>query len=412
MTIEWIAGAALVFWMVLILDRPRRWPAELALPRRADSTTVELAGGVAVIVPARNEAEVLPLTLPALLGQTIAEMHIVLVDDGSSDDTIAVARELASDNAFGPTLQIIEAGVPREGWSGKVHAQAAGYQAILDRAAGQGRPPPEWILLTDSDIRHRPDSIRCLLAQAEGWGVDAGFDLVSVMARLRAETSWEKLIIPAFVFFFQLLYPFRRVVDRRSGVAAAAGGCVLVRRTVLEASGGFATIGTEIIDDVALGRAVKQSGRAIWLGLDPGIVSVRSYDRLWELWRMVSRTAFTQLRYRWDLLLLTLIALGLLLVSPPLIVAVAVAELGGSGVADTGSLTRAVSWSLLAWGFMSMAYLPAVRHHRVGIGWALMLPVAGLFFGLMTASSAIDDWLGRGPSWRGREYPSSREPEG
>ena len=409
LALEVVALIALVFWVVLLLDRRRRWPTDVVLPLNVEELT-EDSSGVLAIVPARNEAEVLPTTLPSLLQQEVSRFRVVLVDDGSTDGTAQLASRLAKQLDVAEKLTIVEAGPRMEGWSGKVHAQLSGYVTVVEEAAEEGAELPDWLLLTDADIRHRPDSVRSLLLQAQGAAGERGYDLVSVMARLRATTIWERLIVPAFVFFFQLLYPFRRVADPRSRIAAAAGGCVLIRRTAFEEAGGFAEIGGEIIDDVALGRAVKRRGGAVWLGFDTGVESVRPYDDLGELWRMVSRTAFTQLWYRWDLLLATLVGLGVLLVSPPVVALASLIGILTREGGDPGSLVRALIWSLLTWGMMAAEYLPAVRHHRVPLVYAAALPFSSLLFGLMTISSAKDYLLGKGPSWRGRSYGSSRMP--
>ena len=272
-----------------------------------------------MIVPARNESELLPQTLGALLDQDVEGMEVFLVDDGSTDGSADVARRLARDRESAVKFHIVEAAARPGGWSGKVHALNCGYEAVIEEGTRQDTEPPEWLLLTDADIRHRPGSVAALLRKAtlpEGGGP---YSLVSIMARLRAVGFWERLVVPAFVFFFQLLYPFRRVADRNSRVAAAAGGCVLVRRSALEAAGGFNAISGAIIDDVALGRAIKEAGESTWLGFDPGISSLRPYPRLADLWLMVSRTAFTQLGYRWDLLVLTLLTLAVVVASPPLV---------------------------------------------------------------------------------------------
>jgi hopene-associated glycosyltransferase HpnB len=259
---------------------------------------------------------------------------------------------------------------------------------------------PEWLLFSDADIEHRPGSVGALLERAGvGTGGDT-FDLVSVMARLRADTFWERLLIPAFVFFFQLLYPFRRVQDPGSRVAAAAGGCVLIRRQMLEDSGGLEGISGALIDDVALARQVKRAGGRLWLGFDPGIRSLRPYDRLAQIWRMVARSAFDQLHYRFDLLILVLLGLLLLVVSPPLIAA------AGAWQTVTGAASasahRALVWAALAWGLEALALLPSVRHHRVAPVFALGLPLAAVFYGLMTAGSAWSHLTGRGTQWKGR----------
>jgi len=408
LALEMISLTSLVFWVLLTLDRHRSWPAEVVLPVAPTDPGAHRVVSVAAIVPARDEAETLSQTLPTLLQQDVKGLRVFLVDDDSTDGTGQVARRLARQLDSAQELRVVETGPRMEGWSGKVQALLCGYVAILEEAAENGVEPPEWLLLTDADIRYRPGSLRSLLRQADGLGPNGPYDLVSIMARLRAEGFWERLIVPAFVFFFQLLYPFRRVADRRSRIAAAAGGCVLVRRSALEEAGGFAAIGSEIIDDVALGRAIKRTGGAVWLGLDPGIASWRSYSGLRDLWRMVSRTAFTQLGYRWDLLALTLLALGIFLVSPPIVFALGLAAAWTADAADLWSLWRAMVWTFLAWALMSAAFLPAIRHHRVPIFYAVTLPVAGLLFGLMTTGSAFNDLRGKGPTWRGRTYKPSR----
>jgi hopene-associated glycosyltransferase HpnB len=405
--LEMISLAALAFWVLLTLDRPRSWPTEVILPDVDPDPAAVDPDTVVAVVPARNESKILPETLPSLLVQSVDGMRVVLVDDGSSDDTGQVARRLAEEVGCSHNLVVVEAGTRMEGWSGKVQALLRGYVTLVEDAVERGEELPEWLLLTDADIRHRPGSVRALLCQAHGQGSEGPFDLVSVMARLRAEGFWERLIVPAFVFFFQLLYPFRRVAHRRSRVAAAAGGCVLVRRSALEDAGGFAAISGEIIDDVALGRIIKRRGGRVWLGFDPGIVSMRAYPSLMDLWSMISRTAFNQLRYRWDLFVLTQVALTVFLVSPPLILSAGVVVAVNSELAEPGSLMRAMLWALAAWVLMGLAYKPAVRYHRVPSVWAASLPMASLLFGLMTAGSAVDHLRGRGPVWRGRSYGPS-----
>jgi hopene-associated glycosyltransferase HpnB len=265
---------------------------------------------------------------------------------------------------------------------------ASGVAAIA--AAGDA---PEWILFTDADIRHRPRSVRSLVALGER----EGFDMVSVMARLRADGFWERLLIPAFVYFFQLLYPFRRIRDPRSSVYGAAGGCVLARRTVLERAGGLASIRGALIDDVNLGRILKRAGGRTWLGFDPGIESIRGYPTLDDVWKMVARSAFDQLSYSYALTALVVAGMLAILASPPLTLAIALAA----------GESHPALWSAAAWTLSALALHPAVVHHRVPGIYAASLPLASLFYALMTASSAWDHFRGRGGRWKGRVHANS-----
>ncbi len=352
---------------------------------------------VIAVVPARNEAELLPQTLPSLLRQSAIETT-VLVDDGSEDATAEIAAEIAGDTA---KLRVIAAGETPVGWAGKVHALERGIEA----AAAVSVDEDAWLLLTDADIEHRVGSVRALLEQAGD-----RYDLVSVMARLRADSFWERLLVPTFVYFFQLLYPFRRVAEAGSKIAAAAGGCVLVRRSVLERAGGVAAIRGAVIDDVALARAVAAAGGRIWLGLDTGIRSLRPYTRLAHLWAMVARSAYDQLGYRPERLILVLIGLGVLFVAPPI-----VALLGlGAALAGASAGWRVLLWALVTLALQFRALLPAVRHHGLKARYSLVLPLSSLLFGLMTVSSAWSHVAGRGVAWRGRKVavrgaPGDRE---
>ena len=392
-----LAFAVLAFWTLLLLDRSRRWPAELFLDPNAAPAAAQ---SVAVIVPARDEAAVLPLTLPSLLVQRNSDLQVVLVDDGSGDGTTSVAAEIAAGVLAGRApsasrFQSVRTEATPRGWSGKVFALETGLRAI-----DEGRvPPPEWLLLTDADIRHPPSSVDSLLAMADC----GGYDLVSVMARLHCVTVWERVVIPAFVFYFQLLYPFRSVRDRVSPVAAAAGGCILVRRRTLRQVGGFAAIRDAVIDDVALAKALKKAGSRLWLGFDDRIVSVRSYETLGGLWRMVSRSAFVQLRYRYELVLLVVLGLVVFFVSPPLLATIAGARLLRQPVVDPVAV-RILAVALAAWLIQFRCLHPYVRHHRVPFWYAFLLPLAALLYAGMTVSSGWNHLRGRGVRWRGREY--------
>ncbi|HVS14035.1 MAG TPA: glycosyltransferase [Thermoanaerobaculia bacterium] len=384
------AGAVLALWIGLWIVPALRWPRELSLGRAAAAGRGDATERVVALVPARDEAALLPLTLPSLLAQDRLA-GAVLADDGSADGTAEAARDAAGEPSCAARLEVIrlddrtgECERP-EGWSGKVWAQSRALERAVRRFGGF-----EWLLLVDADIRLRPGALRDLLAVARA----ERRDLVSVMARLRAVSLWERLLVPPFVYFFQLLYPFRLVRRERSRVAAAAGGCVLVRRAALERAGGFAAISDRLIDDVALAQAVKRSGGRLWLGIDDGIESVRPYDTLAELWRMIARNAFVQLGFRWSLLGGTLLGLALAFVSPP--VGVAAGVWAGSPVA--------ASAFGLAWLIQAAALAPAVRHHRAGWPFALTLPLAAALYGAMTASAAWAHLRGRTSRWRGRVY--------
>ncbi len=393
--VELLALAGCLFWVAVTLDRSRAWPREMRLPV-APGADAGRRPPVVALIPARNEAAQLPRTLPPLLAQEELAA-VVLVDDGSEDGTSRVARELAAAAGRAHRLRVVAASPTPPGWAGKVWALACGLEAV---ATDPGLSASPWLLLTDADIEHRPGSVRSLLEQA-----GADYDLVSVMARLRTESLWERLLAPTFVFFFQLLYPFRKVADARSGIAAAAGGCVLVRRPALERAGGMASIAGAIIDDVALARSVAAAGGRLWLGLDPGIRSLRSYPRLADLWQMVARSAFDQLGYRFGLLMLVLLGLGLFCVAPPLLLA-----LGAVGaLAGEPSAWRAALWAAAAWALELRALRPAVQHHGLSWPYALVLPVSSLLFGAMTAASAWAHLSGRGTLWRGRRIDPVRE---
>jgi hopene-associated glycosyltransferase HpnB len=390
-----LAAAALLiaaFWLALALSRLRRFPRDHFLQT---ATAPATAPRVAVLVPARDEAATLPLTLPALLAQQYPDYDVLLIDDGSTDGTADVAARFASER-----LRIVAAGDKPAGWAGKTYALQRGVEAVLGDTAGS---PPAWILLTDADIRHPPTSIASLVAKAQR----GGYDLVSVMARLSTAGAWERLLIPPFVYFFHLLYPFRAVSLRSEPSAAAAGGCVLVRAQALLDGGGFAAIRGALIDDVALARLLKRRRRRLWLGLDPEIESVRRYD-FRDLWRMVARSAFLQLGYRYWSVPLVMLGLAFFFAGPSIVVPASVAAL------LLGVRAPAV-WVALAFGatarmLETLAILPWVRHHRIHhpIAWSLTFPVAALLYGAMTIGSAWDHLRGRGSAWKGRGYETRK----
>lgn len=379
----WISAVSLAAWLWLLLCQGFFWRTDVRLPSRAEPAEPGEWPSVCVVVPARDEAAVLPASLPSLLAQDYpGRAEVFLVDDGSSDGTGELARELARRHG-GLTLTVDSPGEPPPGWTGKLWAVRHGI--ALARARG-----PEYLLLTDADIAHAPDSLRELVAAAR----TGGFDLVSQMARLRVESVWERLVVPAFVYFFAQLYPFRRIGRPGTRTAAAAGGCVLLRAEAAGRARIPEAIRHAVIDDVALARAVKGSGGRVWLGLADRVDSVRPYPRLHDLWRMVSRSAYAQLRHNPLLLLGTVLGLVLVYLVPPL------ALLGGLALA----VPAAAVPGGLAWLVMTGTYLPMLRHYRQPLWLAPLLPFTALLYLLMTVDSAVQHYRGRGAVWKGRTY--------
>ncbi len=342
---------------------------------------------VTAVIPARDEAAVLPGTLPALLTQDYpGTLRVVLVDDESCDGTAAVAAELG--RAAGPAWPplVIRGGGRPPGWAGKVWAMRQGLDAAGD---------PGYVLFTDADIAFGPGTVTALVRAAEG--DDRG--LVSQMALLRAETGWERLIVPAFVYFFAQLYPFRRVNKPGARTAAAAGGCMLVRGSALAAAGGLGRIRGARIDDVALGRLLKGASVRCWLGLSVGIRSRRPYPRLADLWDMIARSAYTQLRYSPAALAGTLAGLLWIYLLPPAAAAGGLAWLIAGGGGQAGLIAAA---GLLSWAVMAGTYLPMLRLYRLCPLRAAGLPLVAALYAVMTLDSARRHRAGRGGEWKGR----------
>lgn len=378
--LAWTAAGSLVAWLWLLLGQGFFWRTDVRLPPRRDPGDWP---SVCVVVPARDEAAVLPVSLPALLGQDYpGRAEVFLVDDGSTDGTGEVARELARRRG-GLPLTVVTPGEPPAGWTGKLWAVRHGIGEARARA-------PEYLLLTDADIAHAPDSLRTLVAAAR----TGGFDVVSQMARLRVESFWERLVVPAFVYFFAQLYPFRWIGRRGARTAAAAGGCVLLRAEAAERARIPDAIRHAVIDDVALARAVRDSGGRLWLGLADRMDSVRPYPRLRDLWRMVSRSAYAQLRHSPSLLLGTVAGLAVVYLVPP--VALATGILGGA--------TTAGALGAGAWLVMAGTYVPMLRYYRQPLWLAPLLPFTAFLYLLMTVDSAVQHHRGRGAAWKGRTY--------
>lgn len=367
--VDVLALAALTGWLYLALGHGAFWRTGPGLPDRDDPPEWP---EVTAIVPARDEAAILPETLPTLLAQEYpGAFRVIVVDDGSGDGTAETAARL--------TGHVVSARERPDGWAGKVWAMSEGV-----RAAGE----PGFYLFTDADIAYAPGTVKRLVREAEA----VGRDLVSQMATLSVRTRWEKVIVPAFVYFFAQLYPFRRVTRDGARTAAAAGGCMLVRRAALENAGGLAAIHGALIDDVAMGRLVKRAGGRCRLDLSRDAVSRRPYPRLADLWMMIARSAYHQLRYSPVLLAGTVLGLLLLYAVPP--AATLAAAFTGRPVALTAGA--------LAWALMVLTYIPMLRFYGLSPLRAIGLPAVALMYAAMTVDSARRHRAGRGGAWKGR----------
>ncbi len=366
-----IAFLSLLIWVVLLFWHGRFWQSEPelapALPARAPD--------VAIVVPARDEAGVIAASVSSLLAQDYpGRFRIVLVDDNSTDGTGDIARALPG----GEILEVV-GGAPRPaGWAGKTWAMQQGL----------AQTHAEYVLLTDADITHDPRHLATLVAKAEASGVD----LVSEMVRLTCDSPAEQALVPAFVYFFQMLYPFAWVNDPLSATAGAAGGTMLIRRRALGRIGGIEAISGALIDDCALAAKVKRGGR-IWLGHSGLAQSIRPYPEAGDIWRMVTRSAYVQLRYSPLLLLGTVLGMAVMFVAPPWYV------VHGSGLA---------CWAGLAcWVGMGWSFQPTLTRYGRNWVWGVVLPAIALFYMAATIAAAIDHHTGRGVIWKSRAYPGA-----
>jgi len=382
-----LAALALAIWLYLLLGRGGFWLSS----QRDDEVSVPLAvwPKLTVVVPARDEAESIAACIGSLLRQDYAgAWSIILVDDGSSDGTAAIARRTAAALAPPSTLTgsrgrvegdllDVVAGAPLPaGWTGKLWALAQGIE-VAKRAA------PDYVLLSDADIVYAPDVLTSLVARAKA----GGLVLTSLMVKLRCESLSERALIPAFIFFFEMLYPFAWINRAQAATAGAAGGCMLVRADTLEQAGGIGAIRNALIDDCALAGVLKARG-PIWLGLTQRAHSIRAYPGFDDIRRMVARSAYAQLRYSPVILLGVLAGMGVTYLAPPLI-----------AVFGTGS---ARMMGLAAWLLMAIAFQPILRFYRVSPLWGIALPAIAFCYTLFTLDSAVQFWRGNGGLWKGR----------
>jgi hopene-associated glycosyltransferase HpnB len=377
-----IAVICAAIWVYLVAARGAYWRAAVR-----DDTGVGAMRGrwpvVAAVVPARNESECIARSVRSLLRQDYrGPLSVVIVDDDSDDGTGATAADAAAGDA---RLSVLRTNGPAAGWTGKLWALSQGIAAAE-------ASHPDYLLLTDADIEHAPDTVSWLVAQSSA----GGYVLTSLMAKLRCVSLAEKLHVPAFIYFFQMLYPFAWVSHADSSTAAAAGGCMLVRAGALADVGGIASIRGALIDDCSLATKLKTVG-PIWLGLTNRVQSIRPYPTFADVARMVSRSAYSQLRYSPLALIGTILGMAITFVAPPMLALFA------------AGLPRYLG--LLGWAAMSLSFVPTLRYYRLSPIWSVALPGIALLYMFYTLQSAYQHFRRRGGQWKGRvqaDAPSLR----
>lgn len=373
-----LACLSLLTWIVLTFFRGAFWQVRRFDGDIASNEKPQSWPRVAVVVPARNEAGTVGRCVESLVRQDYAgEFQIIVVDDHSEDRTSELARGAAQSAGGAGQLTVVQAEKLQPGWTGKLWAIQQGVSTAESKR-------PDYFWFTDADIEHSPDTLRRLVTRAE----NQQLDLTSLMVLLQAKTIPERLLIPAFLYFFLMLYPPTWIAETKSKTAGAAGGCILLRREALERIGGILTIRSEVIDDCALARAVKRSGGAIWMGLTRKSVSLRAYTSFGEIRDLIARTAFTQLKYSAVVLLGTVVVMLLTYLVPVVLT----------------FHVQPLVWrlSLIAWALMTLTYLPTVRFYQLSPLWAPLLPLAAAFYFYATCLSAMRYWMGRGGQWKGR----------
>lgn len=368
MGVNWLLLPGFLIWLSILVLPWRPWSTRESLDAGNESD-VDLSG-ITVLIPARNEEDVIARTLQSLKKQKTLG-RIILIDDQSSDATVSEAEKTGLDN-----LHILSGEALASGWSGKMWALEQGRRKV----------DTDYILLLDADIELRTGTVAALLKKSQ----EDNLDLVSLMAYLRMQSFWERLLMPAFIYFFKLLYPFALSNSDSKWVAAAAGGCILVKTEKLNQIGGFAALKDALIDDCSLARQIKNDQGKIWLGLSHSAVSHRPYESLETIWNMVARTAYTQLHYSILLLLLCSLLMFMAFILP--VYAIFVTQL------------PFVLVSLLTLAFMIVSYNPVLQYYGQNPLWALALPLIGVLYLTMTWSSAIRHWTGTGAVWKNRAY--------
>ena len=381
MILEAIAALATATWLYLVFARGGFW---LCSERHEGGPTTAPTmlpswPPVTVVIPARNEADGIAETIGSLLRQDYAgTLTVILVDDDSNDGTAEIARQSAAGLNAAERLQIIDGQPLPRGWTGKLWAVKQGVEA-----AQSASHPPDYVLLSDADIVYAPEVLAALVARA----VSNRLVLTSLMVKLRCQSLAERSLIPAFIFFFQMLYPFPWVNRPAGATAAAAGGCMLVRSDALKAAGGIDAIRNALIDDCSLAKLLKARG-PIWLGLTERVFSSRPYPDFEDIRRMVSRSAYAQLHYSPLLLAGTVVGMALTYLAPPLLALFASGPAGWLG--------------LLAWALMAVTFFPTLRLYGRSALWGLALPVIALCYILFTLDSALQFARGKGGLWKGR----------
>lgn len=393
----WILGvavASLLAWIALVAFWGGFWlprPKLLVSGDGGDPDPAEEWPSVVAVIPARNEEDMLGQTLPTVINQSYdGPLHVVLVDDRSEDGTTDAAHAAAEKSLYPDRLTVVEGQPLPDEWAGKVWAM---HQGVTVSSGA------EFLWLTDADIAHGAKTLSLLVQKAR----QDDLDLVSVMARLRVESGWDHLLIPAFVYFFAKLYPFRFVNDPRRRAAGAAGGCILLRAAALHDSGGLQAIRSALIDDCALARMIKAQRRRIWLGLSDAVESVRPYRTLRSVWDMVARSAFHQLDYSVLKLVGTLLGMVLLYVAPPMTTILGLVWCAVDPKALWLTGVGGATWVLSALSFM-----PMLRHQGASLWMAPWLPLAGFLYTGMTMSSAFRHVTGRSGMWKGRPFAGGR----